>query len=491
MAHPGRPSFGIELEMIVRYRKSDYFEDYYRHLARCGTRGISPTDRFLEIMKEKVIRFLRKKGFGVNDAYTLEPSPKLWSVKEDASVYGEGLFGYEGYRNNPFVHDEAEVGIEITSPAFSYTNKSIRKISDFLRVLKRSFNCRVSSRCGFHVHIGSYTTNLYRSQGFSLETIHRLLEILARFERPINRIHPPHRIEGNDYCRPLSNKHAFITPNYTWPEPHEKWSPSNPQLIMDDIATLDTLLVLDTALGGKDTAYNFSNLLTVEEGSEQDPPINTIEFRQHQCTVDFCAIVHWVEVVVSLVKNAQLPPPSSNADNVYFFRPVRASAVPQSNEEHDTIAFLKALGCVKAAQYYRGKLYTYVYPEEEDSGDEDVGLENNSDDNTSDQTEDEEGGNEEDDDDDDEIAQAERDSDETLADTEDQDSNKSPSDIIGSGSEEADELEVESDDDSEDFGSELESIASDGSTDTKTISSAFRGDLSESDFIRIPGSSKS
>lgn len=332
-------TFGIELEFLVRYKKSENSTLVNQWFSRHS----GPFLGYRKLVQEEVVDVLRDKGFGVNDS-SLARSPKLWTVKDDSSVSGAGgydeLFVTDGsIPSNEF----KEVGMEITSPVLEDKRESFDKISDLLKALKRHFDCIINETCGFHVHVGNAVPNsdLSQSQGFSLQTAKNLLGLGFQFERQINRIHPRHRI-GNEYCPPLTQ---IMSERNSW----RLWCDLEDEKVMEEIANLDSINAVTYGIGGKRSAYNFNNLLPLEL-SDHNPPLNTIEFRQHEGTLDSDSIYHWVQVVVSMVKNPQSSSPL-DVDKLTLLN--------IEDTGSDTAFFLKGIGCGSQAEYYEDKLYEH------------------------------------------------------------------------------------------------------------------------------------
>ncbi|MCJ1469696.1 hypothetical protein MMC07_008332 [Pseudocyphellaria aurata] len=250
---PFRLTFGVELEFLVRFDRED------------------PANFWPE---EHIIRILNANGFSAHDyCYTniLE-----WTVTTDGSVSDKSKNSH---------------GIELKSLALDYSPSALKQVTDVVKFLVSKLDLFVNETCGLHVHVGN------ESRGFTVRTLKTFASLITAFEPQLNSLHPFDRHE-NGFARPLSR--AF-----------RKGAPLREKmLIIDELETVDDLIcrfhpIYDAEYvfeasrrldWSKDRymAFNFFNL-------QGDEPFNTIEFRQHQGTLDPDQIANWVRLTCTLV----------------------------------------------------------------------------------------------------------------------------------------------------------------------------------------------
>ena len=93
-------------------------------------------------------------------------------------------------------------------------------------------------------------------------------------------------------------------------------------------------------------AYNMRNLL-------EDGPKTTIEFRQHESTIDAVAVAAWVSLACALVETSH---------SMAFESLVSLSCQRIGNEAYTVLDLLNALGLVNLADYY-GQRTLHEHPQ--------------------------------------------------------------------------------------------------------------------------------
>ncbi|SLM34269.1 Putative amidoligase enzyme [Lasallia pustulata] len=261
-------TFGVELEFIVVYIREDY-------LGLCD-KAFGPhhhsEEEFEIMLLQHIVDVLRASSFAVNDPhhdYILK-----WTVTTNKSVEVE----VEKDKLSPDLQVINRYAVELKSPAYRHTREALLEVQRAVDVIKKEFSVFVNETCGFHVHVGN------RDRGFTLETMKNLSLLVTIFERQFNQLHPRHRI-SNSWCQ---------TPAFQFPG-RNLWEIFKAIEAMPDIRNLIGLMCGGSEFpgGSKYRAYNLCNLT--------DENIKTIEFRQHQGTMDECAILYWTSLTCRLV----------------------------------------------------------------------------------------------------------------------------------------------------------------------------------------------
>lgn len=259
------PTFGIELEFIVFYQKQEYVDACYR----AHSHSPSVAD-YEEVLAQHMVDELRANNFPVNNPHV--DNSDNWTVSSDSTV---GLERDEVPRH---LDGSEWYPVELKSPAYRYRMEALTEVQRALDLVKEKFEIFVNETCGFHVHVGN------RNRGFTVETLKNLALLVTVFERQINQLHPRHR-NSNSWCD---------TPRLQF-QSLNLWEVVEAIEAMPDIENLVLLMCRNRQFGGasKYQAYNFTNLT---RGN-----LRTIEFRQHQGTMDNLAICAWISLTCRLV----------------------------------------------------------------------------------------------------------------------------------------------------------------------------------------------
>lgn len=198
--------------------------------------------------ESELVRKLEENGINVVDVnHTHDIVENGWKIVYDGSV--EGHYGYRG--------------IEIVSPPSS----NIDELEIVCRVLKE-VEAKINSSCGLHIHHD--INDLKRKQ------IMRIYNFYNKYENAINLMFSKRRIQ-NRYCRPVSR-------------------------IIDKVNNCDTKheLLRDIAGRGRGGYYNNCRYYTVNLRSYLY--YGTIEFRQHNGTIDINEIASWIAFTHKIVE---------------------------------------------------------------------------------------------------------------------------------------------------------------------------------------------
>ena len=266
---PFRLTFCVELEDIVRFNHENFRD---RLLAAEGTlwpREQSPTlhHKYGIVVREHMIQILNKNAFPTN-AYK-ETDFSKWTVDTDGSVFPVNL-------------TEDWYAIELKTPVLIPSDAVLGEVERAVKLLVSIFELFINRSCGLHVHVGN------ENRGFNIGTLKNFCSLITVFENQLNWLHQPHR---------LYNMYAVL-PHNAFP----RGSSSRQRLSsIDRLETVeDLILQFHLTAGGdfdKNMAYNFFNLQECLTN-----PLRTIEFRQHQGTLDPRSISSWVRVACNLVR---------------------------------------------------------------------------------------------------------------------------------------------------------------------------------------------
>ena len=252
-------TFGVELELILRFNPAGYTEE--------SDDGWSiPEERAWDHMRA-VLEELPAYNYAERFGQWVAGFEK-WDLGRDSSINIPEL--WEPRDGDYFDYS----AIELRSPALPYTTASLSHVKEVFHLLFTTFDIVVNESCGLHVHVGN------ELKGFPLQTLKNFCILTTTFERELQSLHPPSRID-NRHSRSSGAIFMGISP----------W---DVEKIIKSTHNEDGLIF---RVQNKQKGYAY-NLLNLGGGKE------TIEFRQHEATVNVDDIVKWVELTCSLVEKA-------------------------------------------------------------------------------------------------------------------------------------------------------------------------------------------
>lgn len=232
----------------------------------------------------------------VNDSdHYHEVGTECWCMTEDASL------------DNPDNSTYTWIRLEVRSPAFHVTQEAFEQVRAVCEVLSNTYRVCCHQSAGLHVHVGQ------ESNGFPLTILRNLMSTLFTFEDQIDEVHPHHRLD-NIWSRALRthsrlgqlierdgvSKEDALMLLMAGSDPE-----ADPAALVDTPAARKVLLALIGWAGVNYTTQKLSyNTLNLKE--EDDPFFSnakrTIEYRQHESTVDGQRIINWAQLCVGVVE---------------------------------------------------------------------------------------------------------------------------------------------------------------------------------------------
>jgi hypothetical protein len=272
-------TFGVEWEMsVVCGYENSHPDPSEQRIVRFGNQDkVDDTGFFTtngdEFMWQTVARHmaatLRAAGF---DSSVNSTGFTKWDFTTDISVC-------EPTSNRRYTYES----IELRSPAMYFTPASLRAVEEVLTLLTSTYCINTNPTTGLHVHVGD------SQKGWSFHMTRKLIAFLWAFTHQLNTLFPPFRMDGN-YCQPIRT--------------HSRYAQG-----FDDEGPPPTLAIL-TILKCDDPEklhymFNATQLRFIEnilhvQGIPNCKP--TIEFRQHQGTMDPRATIMWVKTVVGIME---------------------------------------------------------------------------------------------------------------------------------------------------------------------------------------------
>lgn len=289
-------TFGVELEFHVGYLKDSQAEPspqskFVRFPAipneAFGSASLIAERRIFAHISQTIARTGK---FPIDLDALSSGAVDVWEIEGDASL--RDYTDAEGYSYR---------GVEVKSPALPFNEASLKQIEAMCKLLTDTYRLESGIDTGLHIHLG------HEKCGFEFQNIQKLMIFLYTFEPQLSSLHPPHRLEhdyGNSprtrsmfsanfqakYGRAPSAR-DFATEVYSCREATE--TRNRHKLISKTFKDLS---------GHKDGNYNFSEVRFSYDPFRFRDYKQTIEFRQHEGTLDGEKIGHWIHVIIAIVQ---------------------------------------------------------------------------------------------------------------------------------------------------------------------------------------------
>jgi hypothetical protein len=189
-------------------------------------------------------------------------------------------------------------GVEVQSPPLYTTKESTEQVKKVAEILKNSYRTNTNRPYSLHVHVGD------GYNGFPVQQLRKLTALLWVFEPQLSQCHPSHRLT-NGHCGSLwENTILGGQQIQAGKTTRREGLESIPKA--ETSAQISDLVSHRPTLGR--TAYWFGNLIPGQNVNYYDDIKRTVEFRQHEGTLNAERIEHWVRVCIWLVRYAREMP---------------------------------------------------------------------------------------------------------------------------------------------------------------------------------------
>ncbi|RDW79817.1 hypothetical protein BP6252_04455 [Coleophoma cylindrospora] len=337
-------SFGIELEFAVALLKdpnnpltAKENQNRYQHIPSDSLRGqlqgkdglpIAPTPLTVH---RHICQVLVNAGTNCEVEYDqAKDEYTTWIVTSDLSIESP---------LSDFANRFHWYGVEVKSPARYYFEDSITEIKKVCRVLTENYLLNTNESTGLHVHVG------LGSQNYSIPHLRRLAAFVWAFENYFDTLHPKHRI-NTQYTRSMRYGSGWVEETSD--------SPTVKNGVRHFLTTpCDSLSDLASEVSSfREMAYNFFNL----QGPRWDyqDGKKTVEFRQHEGSLDEDVISHWIHVCVGIVQFCRCTSDTAEFDALFDKMTVYEDVHELQPDANRTtvIDLLKAIGLEDQAEYY-------------------------------------------------------------------------------------------------------------------------------------------
>ncbi|MCJ1467496.1 hypothetical protein MMC07_006121 [Pseudocyphellaria aurata] len=265
-------TFGVEIEFIVSYDPDQYQNELLagEGILWPNITGMSLSHKYGILVSRRIIQFLNEMEIPAQPQRHDMTDLSKWTVTTDFSI-------------QPAEDREHWYACEVQTPALDYSVSDLEHVKTVVELLVSHFDLHVNHTCGLHVHVGN------ESRGFNLRTLKNFASLITVFEKQLNSLHSADRVQSM-YAKPPGE--VF----------HEDATPREKLWIIDQLDSVEKFISQFHPIGDRSLidgidrfmAFNFSHL-------EKGKPFQTIEFRQHQGTLDSTLITNWVKVACNLV----------------------------------------------------------------------------------------------------------------------------------------------------------------------------------------------
>lgn len=239
--------------------------------------------------------------------------PESWVVTSDPSIQPPPLPEHHRHYGVFKYHK-----VELNSPALYFNENSLAAVAQVCGIMTSSYRVHTNWSCALHVHVGE------SRRGFSLRTQQNLMATLLTFEPQFQKIHPSAFRGAPDNLYPYAPDLRNWSSLRDLPGLHVPTRQSSARekadierefltRALDEIfeAELGDLQRLASFKGprreGTDgrMAYNIKNLYDAPAGTLGEPKSKrTVEFRQHEGTMDPERVVNWIRFCAGLLEFA-------------------------------------------------------------------------------------------------------------------------------------------------------------------------------------------
>ncbi len=357
-------TFGVELEVFLVYDKSSYQRDEFMNKVKNGlaeeierVHREVPAERQIWHIPETTLwvarEILRREGLDVAGLGYIQPENSVaysgWNLVNDTTISCDDpradtlKYIPERFDEQSLAHG-AGGGVELISrklPAPNsdgdgFAHPSLAEVRDYVVALRGRdtdhIGCLPNESCGLHVHVGvAARRSPDMSVMFPLGVLQHLCYIILQYETVISWLFPPSR-RAQDHSKVNwlnSNlmglrKTRHVCDCYTDIFSEDRLYKIEERIFAPNM-TIDRLSDMMSSTPRKDhregppqgTRYKFVNFENLSSANREDTPSlpMTIEFRQHESTLDSNTVNHWIMFVLSLIRAAehkakQSPPPT-------------------------------------------------------------------------------------------------------------------------------------------------------------------------------------
>jgi len=226
-------------------------------------------------------------------------------------------------------------GVEVTTPPFYFSTAAVQTVMKMCEVLTNSYRINCNRSCAIQVHVGN------SQKGFSVGQLKNLMSLLWTFEPILDTLHPQHRIDNEHFVPRLREKSRLAARKANEPE-GSGVAGLTAILESTTVNEINEMLTPNRQMvtgAGRRMVYFIDNLI-------HDIPNKTIEFRQHESTLEPSRVANWISLCVGIVEFIDSGIPDEQLER--FCR----AHIKASKGEYTVLQFLKDIGLPGLSEYY-------------------------------------------------------------------------------------------------------------------------------------------
>ncbi|MCJ1252235.1 hypothetical protein MMC24_000039 [Lignoscripta atroalba] len=318
-------TFGVEIECVAKVLLQEITgEALLSHRDRPSRRVIR------EAVTSRIYQALDMANIPVNDPRTGDATYERWTLDRDESISETD----EDERNPNYVYVAMEIKSRILRPD-AHGFEEARKV---LHLVKGQFKLFTNLSCGLHIHCGN------GGKCFPFITVRKLSQLVTALQPIIESLHSSARLDAfHCWANPPSSSDQLCQTN-------------NPFGRLAVIAACQSDFALRNVFNNgeeRSWAYNLQNL---DFRNGLCWVKQTIEFRQHEGTVDEDEIVAWAEFVNGLV---------SFSHNISSAQLTQFLCTFSTDEAFNVLHLMQAIGKAHLVDHYRNKVQVRERPDVE------------------------------------------------------------------------------------------------------------------------------
>lgn len=350
-----RLTFGVELEFNIATLSSEVANPVPSDSR--PVRGLVPSYLKSELkarnqqevinrsMKQQIAQKLRDAGLPAT--VTLDPESKNEALVRSNEPWQEGhwVVTTDSPISSPYdLHDWWPC--EVISPPYIFCRESLDAVLLACYVLTSNYRLNVNESCGLHVHVGNGNEN------FSLDTLRNLFAFLWAFEPVIDSLHPGFRHNGAYFSSLRKSSKLGKGSGLSTLECLGR--------ILMELGRFKLFDLMSDVSPYNVEAVTVRNLkLSPVMGKERETKL-TIEFRQHEGTLDGERVINWVKTVVGLLEFAE------DCDPVFLTAFVTEYAMLEDSGHggmYDIVDLLRDIGLDEPATFYEERRHYIIESE--------------------------------------------------------------------------------------------------------------------------------
>jgi hypothetical protein len=202
-----------------------------------------------------------------------------WMVTEDPTVQSTRPQDYYWF------------SMEVQSPPYIFCEDALQAVKLACRTLTSEFRVETNTSTGLHVHAAE------GADGYAFQTVKKLMAFLWTFEPQIDQLHPNRRASDEEK---------------TWYESLRRGSQlsrgafTNPKIQLTVVQGLKHIYAADNLAALHDMmradAWKSAYYMGHIESEYDDSIKKTIEFRQHEGSMNGTRITEWIKTVITLIE---------------------------------------------------------------------------------------------------------------------------------------------------------------------------------------------